>query len=70
MVTTLTTLGGVLPTAYGIGGYDAIVSPMSLVIGWGLVITTFVTLLLVPALYTFAEDMSAEDMRAFVGRKS
>ncbi len=70
LITTLTTFGGVMPTAYGIGGYDAIVSPMSLVIGWGLVITTFVTLFLVPALYTFAEDMSAEDMRAFVGRKS
>jgi multidrug efflux pump subunit AcrB len=36
VVTTLTTLGGVLPMAYGIGGYDASVAPMSLALGWGL----------------------------------
>ncbi|HLT35637.1 MAG TPA: efflux RND transporter permease subunit, partial [Enhygromyxa sp.] len=29
LVTTLTTCGGVLPTAYGLGGYDAVLSPMS-----------------------------------------
>ena len=59
MVTTLTTFGGVLPTAYGIGGYDAIISPMSLAIGWGLMLTTLVTLFLVPALYTLVEDVKA-----------
>ena len=56
LVTTLTTLGGVLPTAYGIGGYDPIVSIMSLAIGWGLVVSTLVTLFLVPSLYTLAGD--------------
>ena len=56
LVTTLTTLGGVLPTAYGIGGYDAIVSPISVAIGWGLVLTTMVTLFLVPSLYTLVAD--------------
>jgi multidrug efflux pump subunit AcrB len=33
VVTTLTTLGGVLPMAYGVGGYDAVVAPMSLALG-------------------------------------
>ena len=37
LVTTLTTCGGVLPTAYGLGGYDAVLSPMSLALGWGLI---------------------------------
>lgn len=59
LVTTLTTLGGVLPTAYGIGGYDPVVSPMSLAIGWGLAFSTLVTLFLVPVLYSFARDTSA-----------
>lgn len=58
LVTTLTTLGGVLPTAYGIGGYDSIVSPMSLALGWGLAFSTFVTLFLVPPLYSIARDLS------------
>ncbi|MFK8022275.1 MAG: efflux RND transporter permease subunit [Pseudomonadales bacterium] len=58
LVTTLTTLGGVLPTAYGIGGHDPIVSPMSLAIGWGLVFSTIVTLFVVPVLYSLAKDLS------------
>jgi len=58
LVTTLTTLGGVLPTAYGIGGYDSIVSPMSLALGWGLAFSTLVTLFLVPPLYSIARDLS------------
>lgn len=56
VVTALTTLGGVMPMAYGIGGYDSIVAPMSLAIGWGLAISTLVTLFLVPCLYTVAND--------------
>ena len=58
LVTTLTTLGGVLPTAYGLGGYDSIVSPMSLALGWGLAFSTLVTLFLVPPLYSIARDLS------------
>lgn len=65
MVTTLTTLGGVLPTAYGIGGYDAIVSPMSLALGWGLFFATGVTLFLVPALYTLANDLRGSRLVGF-----
>ena len=57
VVTTLTTLCGVLPTAYGLGGYDAVVSPMSLALGWGLALSTLVTLLVVPTLYTLARDL-------------
>lgn len=57
VVTTLTTLGGVLPMAYGIGGEDAVVAPMSLALGWGLALSTAVTLILVPALYTIAGDL-------------
>jgi multidrug efflux pump subunit AcrB len=57
LVTSLTTLGGVMPTAYGLGGYDAVVSPMSLALGWGLALSTLVTLLLVPTLYTLAGDL-------------
>ena len=54
VVTALSTLGGVLPLAYGLGGYDAILSPMSLALGWGILIATPVTLRLVPCLYTLA----------------
>ena len=57
LVTTLTTCGGVLPTAYGLGGYDAVLSPMSLALGWGLILATAITLLLVPCLFRVAQDL-------------
>ncbi len=57
LVTALTTMGGVFPTAYGLGGYDFIVSPMSIALGWGLMFSTLITLFLVPVLYSFAQDL-------------
>ena len=57
LVTTTTTLGGVLPTAYGLGGHDMALSPMSLALGWGLFLATALTLILVPALYEIAQDI-------------
>ena len=58
LVTSLSTFGGVLPTAYGFGGYDAVMSPMSLALGWGLAFSSGVTLFLVPALYVSANDIN------------
>jgi multidrug efflux pump subunit AcrB len=65
LVTTLTTCGGVLPTAYGLGGYDAVLSPMSLALGWGLVFATAITLVLVPCLFRVAQDLRAIAGRVF-----
>ena len=42
---------------------DSIVAPMSLAIGWGLAISTIVTLFLVPCLYTVANDLRAIPVR-------
>lgn len=68
LVTTLTTLGGVLPTAYGIGGYDPIISIISLAIGWGLALSTLVTLFLVPSLYSLARDVRQKTARRGAAR--
>jgi multidrug efflux pump subunit AcrB len=51
LLTTFTTVAGVMPTAYGLGGRDALLSPMSVALGWGLIFATTITLLLVPSLY-------------------
>lgn len=56
LVTSLSTLGGVLPTAYGFGGYDDVMAPLSLALGWGIALSSGVTLFLVPALYVTAND--------------
>ncbi len=54
LVTTLTTVVGVLPTAYGIAGYDSMLAEMMLVMGWGLVFGTIITLIYIPIIYTIS----------------
>lgn len=51
LLTTLTTLGGLLPMAYGLGGYEKMISPMSLAFSWGLLFSTLITLYLIPLLF-------------------
>jgi multidrug efflux pump subunit AcrB len=51
LLTTLTTVAGLFPTAYGVMGYDAMLAEMMLAMGWGLIFGTLITLLLVPSLY-------------------
>ena len=53
ILTTLTTAAGMFPTAYGIGGYDSFLSDMMLVMAWGLVFASMVTLVLIPVVYSF-----------------
>ncbi|MBZ0212395.1 MAG: efflux RND transporter permease subunit, partial [Nitrospirae bacterium] len=51
LLTTITTVLGLLPTAYGIGGKDPFLVPMALAFAWGLAFATFLTLIVVPILY-------------------
>ena len=57
LLTTIATVAGVMPTAYGIGGYDAMLSEMMLSLGWGLVGGMLVTLILVPTAYACESDL-------------
>lgn len=57
ILTATTTVVGLLPTAYGWGGLDPIVSPMALALGWGLAFSTFITLFTIPAALAFAVDI-------------
>ena len=58
LVTSLTTISGLLPTAYGIGGSDAILIPMTLAMAWGLTSGTILTLIWVPCAYAILEDLN------------
>ncbi len=40
LMTTITTLAGLLPLAYGIGGTEIWSGPMAMAIGWGLIFAT------------------------------
>jgi multidrug efflux pump subunit AcrB len=57
VLTTVTTVAGVLPTAYGISGYDAMLAEMMLALAWGLMFGTLITLLLVPCMYSFLQNL-------------
>jgi len=63
LLTTITTVLGILPTAYGIGGADPFLMPMALAIGWGLAFATFLTLILVPVLYKIVFDVKLKFKR-------
>lgn len=56
VLTTVTTVAGVLPTAYGLAGYDAMLAEMMLALAWGLVFGTLITLVLIPCLYSALQE--------------
>jgi multidrug efflux pump subunit AcrB len=56
LLTSLTTIAGVLPLAYGIGGSDPFIAPMVLALGWGIMMATPITLGMIPCLYLIGED--------------
>jgi multidrug efflux pump subunit AcrB len=70
LVTSLTTISGLIPTAYGIGGNDAMLIPMTLSMAWGLTSGTILTLVWVPAAYAILEDFSSLLKRVFNFRRS
>ncbi|RJX71977.1 efflux RND transporter permease subunit [Vibrio sinensis] len=51
VMTSITTVVGLLPLAYGLGGTDVFMGPMSLTLGYGLLFSLPVVSLVVPALY-------------------
>lgn len=48
LITSLTTVAGLFPTAYAIGGYDSTLVPLTLAMGWGLFVGTFLSLVWIP----------------------
>ena len=57
LLTTITTVVGLMPTAYGWGGFDPFVAPMALALSWGLLFATGITLISVPAALGIGMDM-------------
>ena len=55
LLTTITTIFGLLPTGYGIGGYDPVLSPMSLALSYGLLFGTVIILFFIPTVYSLTK---------------
>jgi len=66
ILTTLTTVAGVFPTAYGFAGYDAMLADMMIALVWGLIVGTSITLVFIPCLYSLEKDIRA----LFSGQKA
>ena len=56
LLTSLTTMAGLLPTALGIGGYSAVWSPMARTIVFGLLFSTITAVTVIPAMYGLIYD--------------
>ena len=57
ILTTITTVFGLIPLTYGIGGEDTMMGPMAMALGYGLLFATPITLILLPCLYMIREDL-------------
>jgi len=60
LLTTVTTVVAIMPTAYGFFGYDAMLTQMMLAISWGLIFGTLITLIFIPCTYTFLKPPAAK----------
>jgi multidrug efflux pump subunit AcrB len=56
VLTSITTVAGLLPMAYGLGGSDPFSAPMALAMGYGILFATPITLLLIPCLLMAMHD--------------
>ena len=66
---SITTLLGLFPTAYGFGGMEPFVAPMALALAWGLTFAMPMTLFVIPVAYVLVDDISAKTSRFFGWRK-
>tara|TARA_A100001015_G_C15035416_1_gene735926 strand:+ start:814 stop:3927 length:3114 start_codon:yes stop_codon:yes gene_type:complete len=57
ILTSLTTIAGLLPLAYGIGGADPFIAPMALALGYGLFFSTPLILFFLPCFYLILHDI-------------
>ncbi|KPL07010.1 hypothetical protein AMJ85_09855 [candidate division BRC1 bacterium SM23_51] len=56
LLTSITTIAALMPTALGFGGKSVIWSPMAASLAWGLAFSTVLTLVVVPVFYVLIED--------------
>ncbi|MCK4798253.1 MAG: efflux RND transporter permease subunit [Spirochaetes bacterium] len=57
ILTTLTTVGGLIPLVYGIGGQSLYMGPMAMALAYGLLFATPLTLIIMPCIYMIGYDI-------------
>ena len=56
-LTTVTTIFGLLPTVYGIGGNADLIVPMVMAMAYGLLFASLLTLIFLPSLFMISVDL-------------
>ena len=71
LANAITTFAGLVPTAYGIGGRDASLIPVTLAMAWGLASSTLLSLIWVPCMYVILDDFTTlwRKFRVVIRRK-
>ncbi len=59
LLTTVTTVGSLVPLAFFASGQAKFLSPMAISVVWGLSFATILTLILIPCLYAILDDLEA-----------
>ncbi|MEZ4588132.1 MAG: efflux RND transporter permease subunit [Gemmatimonadales bacterium] len=67
LMTTLTTVLGMLPLSFGIGEGTELMRPLAVAVVGGLMVSTFLTLILIPAVYLIATRAAARLAHAVTG---
>jgi len=57
ILTSVTTIGGLLPMALGVSGRSRVWGPLAGAIAWGLLFSTILTLVVIPCLYAVLDDI-------------
>jgi HAE1 family hydrophobic/amphiphilic exporter-1 len=65
LMTTLSTVLAMTPVALQIGRASEMRSPMAIVVIGGLILSTLLTLLVVPVMYTYMDDLAASILRVW-----
>jgi multidrug efflux pump subunit AcrB len=68
IMTTIAMAAGMLPIAMGLGTDPSFRAPMAIVVIGGLITSTFLSLLVIPVLFTFVDDL-INVLRRWTGRK-
>lgn len=70
LMTTLTTVIGMLPMAIGIGEGLEIMAPMAVSIIGGLIMSTLITLFIIPVLYSIVDDIETKNGKRRLAKKN
>ena len=63
LLTSLTTISGLIPMAMGIGGQSGMWAPLANVILYGLLVSTILTLFVIPCLVSVLDDFKRRRLR-------